>query len=377
MTLPKNIIKYLEAIYFNPEHVASYSGFEKLNSFIKEDNKHNISKNQLKSWLNDQEVYSTNKIYRRNFIRNRVQVSGLDDIWEIDLIDFSRLSSYNKGVKYILICIDVFSRFVWARGIKSKYADEIADKLMDIFNSTERLPNAIRSDGGRELNNSTIRDKVFEPKDINYYTTNNETQAAYAERVIQTLKSKIWRYMREKNAFTYFNVLQDFIVSYNNTKHSALGIPPIQVTKDNERRSRIDQYLLYAKRNRKTMKAEGIPQKFALKLGESVRIPHARKKFDRFYDEKWSAEVFTVYRRFRRDNICIYKLEDKEGEKLKGSFYNRELQKVTYNPNGVYKIEKVIRTKVEKRKKQVLVKWRGWPKKFNSWVYASNLKDYK
>ena len=183
--------------------------------------------------------------------------------------------------------------------------------------------------------------------------------------------------MREKNAFVYFDVLQDFIDSYNNTTHSALGIPPAKVKMENERRSRIDQYILYAKRNKKTLEGEGKRQKFVVKVGESVRIPHSRQKFDRFYDEKWSGEVFTVYRRFRRDNICVYKLEDKQGEKIKGSFYNREMQKVTYNPDAEFKIEKVLRRKVEKGKKLILVKWRGWPKKFNSWIYSNNLRHYK
>ena len=63
-----------------------------------------------------------------------------------------------------------------------------------------------------------------------------------------------------------------------------------------------------------------------------------------------------------------YKLVDLQGEKVTGSFYEQELQK---SKQEIFRIEKVIRR--DHKKKQALVKWKGYPDKFNSWVPLSEL----
>ena len=68
-----------------------------------------------------------------------------------------------------------------------------------------------------------------------------------------------------------------------------------------------------------------------------------------------------------------YILKDIAGEELSGSFYDKELQKVEQKEE-VYRIEKIIKTKTIKKEKLYLIKWLGWPDKFNSWEPASNLK---
>ena len=60
---------------------------------------------------------------------------------------------------------------------------------------------------------------------------NNEMKAYYAERVIHTLKSSLWNYMRKVKRYRYINMLQDMVKSYNDTLHLTIGMKPSEVTR--------------------------------------------------------------------------------------------------------------------------------------------------
>ena len=74
-------------------------------------------------------------------------------------------------------------------------------------------------------------------------------------------------------------------------------------------------------------------------------------------------------------DIETYKLKDMMDEPIEGSFYANELQKVTKDEDTVWRIEKIIRKRKCKGKAEVLVRWLGWPKKFDSWVLQKDIKD--
>ena len=99
-----------------------------------------------------------------------------------------------------------------------------------------------------------------------------------------------------------------------------------------------------------------------------VRISYLRKLFDREYDQKWTGEVFTVVKRWMRDGLPIYELEDYSGEELKGTFYQQELQPITMDKDRSWKVKKVIKTRGRGRNKELYVKWLNWPVKYNGWM---------
>ena len=112
-----------------------------------------------------------------------------------------------------------------------------------------------------------------------------------------------------------------------------------------------------------------------MKIGDEVRISYKRQPFERVYDQKFSGEAFKVTKRYTRQGIPVYKLEDMAGDMLEGTFYENEIQKVRVPQNKEYKVEKVPRYKTVGGKKQALVKWLFWPSKFDSRIPASNIKD--
>jgi hypothetical protein len=122
-----------------------------------------------------------------------------------------------------------------------------------------------------------------------------------------------------------------------------------------------------------TLKPDG---PFKLKVGDNVRISHLRRAFHREYDERYTGEIFKIVTRRKRGGLNIYTLEDFNGEDIEGTFYEPELQMIKVDPDTAYKIEKVLRSRKRAgMEKEILVRWRHWPPKFDSWVKASSVKD--
>ena len=112
------------------------------------------------------------------------------------------------------------------------------------------------------------------------------------------------------------------------------------------------------------------------KLGQRVRASYHRKKiFTRSYDEQFTGEVFTVSAHKLSDSVPIYYLRDYQGEEVAGPFYQHELTAVKFDPDALFKIEKVIKTRFAANGVQEsLVKYQSWPSKYNHWIPTANIK---
>ena len=111
--------KYLHQLYYNPKHRTAFSGANKLWQYIKLHGK-NITKKQLYEWLSKQDVYTSHHPIIHRFARKRVVTRGLNDVWDVDLMDMSNLSKYNDGVTFIAIFIDIFSRYLYVEQINKR-----------------------------------------------------------------------------------------------------------------------------------------------------------------------------------------------------------------------------------------------------------------
>ena len=349
--------------YNDPSAPGSFQGPAKLAT-------RNRSIKDVLAALRKENTYTLNRALKRRFPRNQVVVEGLDSQWDVDLADLALLKKSNDDSKYFLLAIDIFSRYVWVRPLKTKYATEIVKVLKSIL-AEGRRPHSIRADGGREFQNRTVKAFLAE-QGIHIFSTYNDTQANYAERAIKTIKSKLYRYLISRNTLRYIDVLQDLVKSYNNTKHSSLGRTPASVNKGNESEVRYDQYRL---RRKPKNDEDHKKQRMLFDIGDQVRISYRREAFDREYGQKWSGEVFIIAERDRRNGIPIYKLKDWNGEPIKGTFYQQQLQKVDVSDDDAFKIDKVLKRRRRNGRNQILVKWMHWPNKFNKWIDEDVVED--
>ena len=230
----------------------------------------------------------------------------------------------------------------------------------------------MRTDAAKDFTSKKFQEFMKKEK-IHHFVTHNETQANYVERFIQTIKSKINRYIVESNSERYIDVLQQLVDSYNNTWHSGIRYEPINVNKENEN---ILWWQMYWPKKKYIPKKKRIKIIYKFDIGDKVRLSYTKSKFDRKYTSKWTHEIFTIYKKFIHQGQPIYKVKNWFNEKLEGSFYQPELQKVNITEDNLYKIDNIIKSKGSGKNKKILVSWLGWPNRYNSWIPESELQDF-
>jgi len=116
--------KILEDLYYNPKNSSAYGGFQRLYQAVKSKRKNNnkkYSENDVKQWLSGQESYTLFRHRLKNkYPTSKYEVSEIDQQWSIDLADMQIISRQNKGFRYLLCVIDVFSKYAWVKPLKSK-----------------------------------------------------------------------------------------------------------------------------------------------------------------------------------------------------------------------------------------------------------------
>ena len=368
----RNWEKYLKRIYFDPAHPGSFQSPLRLYHIVKKEGKYKISHKQIKKWIQKQESYSQNKTVKRHFQRGRVIVKGIDDQFDADLALFSSYSDENDGYKYLLFVIDIFSRYGWVEPIKDKSAKEVIPAFNKILDEG-RIPRRLRTDAGKEFTNNLFQNNLNE-RDIVHFTTHSEKQANYVERFIKTIKSRLYRYMIENNTSRYIDILPKIVDSYNKTWHTGIRSEPINVTKANENLLWWQMYWPKTKYIKTRQKRKR--DLYSFKVNDKVRISNIQTPFQREYDTKWSAEIFKIQQRFIRQGQPIYKIVDWDNNPVQGTFYQKELQKVDVSDENLFKVDIILKYRGRGKNKEALVKWKGWPKKFNSWIPASDLITY-
>ena len=173
----------------------------------------------------------------------------------------------------------------------------------------ELKENKIWLDQGGEFYNHVFK-KWLSDNDIIMYSTYNEGKSEVAERFIRTLKNKLYKHMTATGKNVYYDVLDDIVNEYNNTKHSTIKMKPKHV-KDGNKSVYIDEH------NEKSA---------AFNVGDRVRISKFKNIFAKGYTPNWSREIFII-NKINNTVPYTYNLKDLNGEEIIGSFYDRELQK--------------------------------------------------
>jgi hypothetical protein len=355
--------RLLEQTYYTAQRPGAFAGVEAVRRAT------HLKKSTIKDWLSFQDAYTLHKPVRYNFPRRRVIVGGIDDQWQSDLMAVPNLKKHNDGYTFLLLVIDVLSKYVWVVPLKNKTGSSLVQAFQIIF-SQGRKPSKLQTDKGSEFRNKIFQ-KFLKEEGVHFFTSENEeTKASIAERAIRTIKQKLWHYFTKQNTLRFVEVLPKLVKSYNHSFHRSIKKAPVEVDKANEEEVWQTLYNNTTNNNNNpnTRKRE------VMKPGDRVRISKTRRVFKKGYLPSWTEELFTINCVLKTIPIT-YTLKDDHGDELRGSFYSQELQKV--GAKDIFRIESILQQRVNsKGKEEYLVKWFGYDSSFNSWIPKSSLARY-
>ena len=293
---------------------------------------------------------------RKNFPTRTVEVKGISDLYQADLVEMIPYAAINNNYKYILTVINCFSKYAYAIPLKNKRAPTIVEAIKPILDANSMR--YLQTDQGTEFFNKEFKTLVKQ-YNIKHYSSYTEKKASIIERFNRSLKSLMYQKFTETGNYKWVNILPTLLHNYNTRKHRTINMKPIEVNSSNEQ-----LVMKNIIKNRQHYNITEKKQRF--KVGDKVRISKYKQVFDKGYLPSWTNEIFTVHS-VEPTLPVTYTLKDYRSKLLKGKFYDKEIKKTTVG--DVYLVEKIIRTKGNK----VYVKWMGFDGTHNSWIDKSEL----
>ena len=150
----------------------------------------------------------------RNFSKRTVISNWIDEIWAADLVEMQKFSKWNKGVKYLLMVIDVFSKYGWINPSKDNKTESVSEAFDEIFKSSKRKPKMLWTGKGSEFISKHFKE-FLKREGIKLYHTENEKKSSVVERWNKTMKNRMWKVFTVNNNTVYWDKL-DKLVKYQN-----------------------------------------------------------------------------------------------------------------------------------------------------------------
>ena len=252
-----------------------------------------MTQKNIKIFIN--EIYS--EAPKKNYDTNKTDEYYIDDIWSLDILDLKDYGpENNKGYRYVLVIIDNFSKYGWTIPLKNKNAHTIKDSFENISITSQRKPNLIESDRGKEFYNNTFQD-FLNKNNIKLYSRNSSYGAVFAERFNRTIRDLLERPVFEKGVGNWIDILPIITKQYNIRIHSSTKLTPIQASlKKNEGfvyKNLID------KRNK-------IKPKF--QINDLVRTADLKKTFSKGDTTNWSYNLYKITE-IINETIPSYKID--------------------------------------------------------------------
>ena len=378
-----DVNQQLADIYYGVGDAGSYGGVDQLYGRARELHIPGVTKDIVRKFLTDQVTYQLHKPARRKFIHNQTIVGHRDEQWQADLADMSNLAHENKGYRYILTCIDVLSRYAWAIPVKTKGSKHMLTAMRLLFDEARpRKPQRLQTDRGLEFYNANVREFLRE-QNVELFSTNSPFKCALVERFNRTLKTVMYKYFTANKTKRWYDVLDNMVAAYNQRPNRTIGVPPATVLTEEDDK-RVWRRVYYDSKEARTRLADMRPANVdnIANTGDRVRISLTKGHFDKGYVPNWGRQQLVVKEMLPPTRggrpRPVFKLNDTQGQDVKGQYYPEEVQRVPDRLQDVFEVERILRRRTgEDGHIETLVKFKGWPDKFNRWLTDEELAKYK
>jgi len=267
------------------------------------------SHKDLKEFIAKQSVYQIHKPVQ-NIVSNQrhITASEPNEIWQIDLLDYTNYSKQNKGFHWVLIAIDFFTRKAYAEPIKTKTPKSVLDGFQKIVINNK--PKVVYSDDGSEWKG--VFKKYLTNSNIVSIQENSKKHHSFAivDRFSRTIKKMISIYMTANNTTKFINKLPELIEIYNNSKHAGiLDIKPNDAEKEENK-----QAISNLNWEKSVHNTEILNKQHSFQVGDSVRFAISKGRFAKGYTPTYSKAIHTIVEidshGIKLDNNNIYNAGD-------------------------------------------------------------------
>jgi hypothetical protein len=257
---------------------------------------------------------------------------------------------------------------VWVFPLKTKSANEVAEVLDQHFSDVDRRCRLLQADKGNEFRALKVQN-VLKRYGIAFRTLENKGKAAMVERVQQRLKVPLWKHMTHRNSWRWFEPLAKIVHAYNRTVHGTTKFRPVDVTEKDVFKIWSTNYLKHVQKHQKLVEH--------LKVGDYVRVSLVKTTMEKGYTPRWSTQLYIIRGIIQFSPFPMYTLSELQGHPLKGNFYAKELLKVPApTSDSLFRVEKILKRRKRRGcEPEVLVRWEGYDKTFDSWEPESAVQS--
>ena len=284
------------------------------------------------------------------------------------------ISDYNDNVKYILTCIDCWSKFSWVEPLVTKKTNEVLQAFKSVMGRMGKLPiKVLCSDRGKEFMNKSFQ-KYLKDQGIEFRNPQNLEHAPHIERFNKTFKHLLHKYMDFHVTDRYIDKLQTICKLYNKKEHRTLKITPFEAENPiNFWRVNQEREKFYLKK-----KFSKHSKRVSFNIGDNVRVSISPSSFHRSFNPQFQQEIFKIQNINIKNPVPTYTLSEYDGSNiLDGTFYAWELSPINIDE---FRIEKILKRRPAKitpktKKVEYYIKWKGFPSKYNTWEPAKNVQN--
>ena len=309
-----------------------------------------------------------------------------NEFFETDLMDVfgarghedANLQKLNDGYVFLLLVINVATKYVYAKKLRTKSSGEVAAALKDIFirnvhilsRSRDFKSVLLHSDRGKEFYNDEVAG-VLHFAGIRLYSSHSDHKSAVVERVIRTLRSRLVKAIEQKGE-KWVDFYPRVIALYNKQFHRTIGMSPT------EAQSNFELATFNTVQNRsgsaKPLQKD-VLKRNKYKKGDIVRLKVAGHLFRKASAKTWTDEVYKIVALKKVKQHFVYSVEDMTGERILGKFDEHMLKSAVQEPKNInYKLH-ILKERTRNKKKEYFVHWDGYSKKDDQWISASEVHD--
>jgi hypothetical protein len=302
----------LKKIYYDPKQ--GLQSVEKIYNKVKH---LGLKKSEVKNFIESQTVNQVLTIPKKKIVYNSYKANYERHIYQIDIMVYDRYEYHNY--KYILVVIDIYSRYANARAMTNRQMKTIIKNYKSIINDMGS-PYLLQADN--EFNKKEFKNVLDEDNTrYKFFEANEINKNAIVERFNGTLATLLQKIRLTTNRYDWYNYLADAIYNYNNTIHSTIKKTPDEIFNGGEFNEQ--EY-------------EIVENPF--KIGDLVRIIVKKKVFDKGDNLKLSADAYII--------------TDIDNQRI-----TLDSVKKKYKPYQLYKVKKsedfITKPKTEIRNKKI------------------------